>query len=317
MTTTNKIIVTVASILALTGIGSFLLWRAKNKKDIADGKPPKSFIDTIKNPIKNIIKPTTNFCETLGKPLENYVDKFSWYKSALPIDRYNFPKNCRNWIIKDIIDTPTFEVGNGFKNNLNGGIIISNNYDGTSPVRGYYVGGNVGGIKCRVLITMDYLGVAYYDYDTCELKGYNAGIYYTKDFSKYKCKNIPFAFIEGTQNDPAKMTIMDRQNPLMLPYLIKAASEYNAFITGKDWNGGYDLSGTDFMKPTNAIESAVAQEALASYTANSMVDYFLSNPQTYTATIINGTMYIRESTASDYCPNGDKKDYFERCSELS
>ena len=144
------------------------------------------------------------------------------------------------------------------------GIFIQNT-NGIQPVRAYFLRGNVGGIKCKVLLAMDLISAAYYDYDTNELKGYNAGIYFTKNFQKYKCKNNPYIIIKGSENDPVKMTIMDKQNPLMMPYLQQAASQYNAFIYGKDWNGSYDLSGADFMKPTNQIESLIAREATAAW----------------------------------------------------
>jgi hypothetical protein len=239
-------------VLSLITLGAYYIF---NKKKVAT--TPNIGTPTLpQNTNTNV-----NFCDTLGEPLEKYLDKFTWYKSAY-YSKDVFPKNCSNYQVTDIVNEPNFGVGDGFKNNLNGGIIISNNVYGTQPVRAYFLRGNIGGIKCKVLMTLDYISAAYYDYDTNELKGYNGGIYFTKDFAKYKCKNIPYIVINGLGNDPIKITIMDKQNPLMLPYLQQAASSYNAFIYGKDWDGSYDLRGADFMKPTSQIESQIAKEAM-------------------------------------------------------
>ena len=293
-------------VLSLFTLGAYYIYN-KNKVSQKNTSDVGTTDTNVTNQPTNI--QNTKYCESEGEPLANYLDKFSLNQGAIyDIKVTNYPKNCRHLIVKDIVDTKNFEVGDGFKNNLNGGIIISNNSFGTQPVRGYYVGGNVGGIRCRVLLSGQLTSAAYYDYDTCDFKGYNSGIYYTKDFAKYKCKNIPYVFIKGSQNDPIKIIPPDKQNPLMLPYLQQAATQYNAFIYGKDWDGSYDLSGTDFYKPTNQIESLIAQEALASQTANQMVDYFLSHPETYSYTVKDGVLSI-----TDRCPNGQPRDRDGRC----
>jgi len=255
----NKKTTITVIVLSLLTFGAYYLYNRKKTSSSTDNNTKPNTHTSPPN--SNVTNNNVNFCDTLGEPLENYIDKFTWYKSAY-YSKDVFPKNCSNFQITDIVNEPNFGLGDGFKNNLNGGIIISNNVYGTQPVRAYFLRGNVGGIKCKVLMTLDYISAAYYDYDTNELKGYNGGIYFTKNFAKNKCKNIPYIVINGLGNDPIKTTIMDKQNPLMLPYLQQAASSYNAFIYGKDWNGSYDLSGTDFMKPTSQIESQIAQEAM-------------------------------------------------------
>jgi hypothetical protein len=246
-------------VLSLLTFGAYYLY---NRKKVSQTNT--NDVGTTDTNVTN--QPTntqnTKYCESEGEPLANYLDKFSLHQGAIQnIAIMNYPKNCRNWIVKDIVNEANFEVGDGYKGNLNGGIVISQDYYGIKQ-KGYYVGGNVGGIRCRVLLSGSFNSAAYYDYDTCDFKGYNSGIYYTKDFAKYKCKNIPYVFIKGSQNDPIKIIPPDKQNPLMLPYLQQAATQYNAFIYGKDWDGSYDLSGTDFYKPTNQIESLIAQEAM-------------------------------------------------------
>jgi hypothetical protein len=296
-------------VLSLLTFGAYYFY---NKNKVVDSTSPNNNNTIDENnptkPTKPTKAQTTKYCEGEGEPLDNYLDKFTLHQGAIQdIAIVNYPKNCRNWIVKDIVNEANFEVGNGYKGNLNGGIVISQDYYGIKQ-KGYYVGGNVGGIRCRVLLSDSFNSAAYYDYDTCDFKGYNSGIYYTKDFAKYKCKNIPYVFIKGSQNDPIKIIPPDKQNPLMLPYLQQAATQYNAFIYGKDWDGSYDLSGTDFYKPTNQIESLIAQEALASQTANQMVDYFLSHPETYSYTIKDGVLSI-----TDRCPNGMPRDREGRC----
>jgi hypothetical protein len=251
----NKIL-KILGITSLVGAIGYFAYNHFKKNDVTNTTPTPTPNST---PNQNT-NTNVNFCDTLGEPLKDYLDKFTWYKSAY-YSKDVFPKNCSNYQVTDIVDEPNFGLGDGFKNNLNGGIIISNNVYGTQPVRAYFLRGNVGGIKCKVLMTLDYISAAYYDYDTNELKGYNGGIYFTKNFAKNRCKNIPYFIINGIGNDPIKTTIMDKQNPLMLPYLQQAASSYNAFIYGKDWNGSYDLSGADFMKPTNPIEAQIAKAA--------------------------------------------------------